>query len=797
MCLLLATTKYQLAETYFKIIERPVHLDEVCKRINDRQYRDLLDVYTDMCLMFDNFKNFHSYSGNKLTDPTLIPIVSHLSAFFKDLWQEHMLQSETPALPSIDRSQIAMEQRAVNREKRSASSPDIIMDIDCLKHAAQTMTDLIKNGGLVDVMDDQPIWGEGASFSNDNDRAITSLVLKNLRKLETDLHGSVAEKKTMSVCAFEASVLKIYSHGHDLENSTAAAVHDRIASRIDRYIGQLTVPLYEEYCRGSCVSSIWGCVEAVIWARISSTNAFWPGLVLGKITVEEQRESWHIPLTERNEARLPTKIKVGLEKAKRKAERETGEQSTEEAYPQSYVLVEFLGGHDFSWVKECNTHQPFKVSDDPNDNDSLRSRKASRSDIRNATRTKIYRTAINEATKAIEEFDQDCERKDNGRGPTQADPNVIPPPSGSPKKAGAGKLLTKDTPSKTTLKRKTEQQQDINCKRSKVGESITSEANGTSDEGNLRMDYDSDSTRVRKEDRGEVDVDLLNDPPTSAKDFSMFLHKYFYNDSPKGVEKLVQWLGTNDETLYGYCETYLVAERVLDLMDANIKSTPFVWCCVQLLFRCTCGVFSKERANRIKIRIANHKGICTLIRTIDNHPNERIIAALWDVIRDILGCAEARSVVAQAEKASCMESALRCLPLAKTNGTKSIEITTKILDAVYFIVSGESQPMSSTTDFSNETPFVSARFCNILMDFALVHKDPWLTNEKIVPKLLKVLGACLLIPSIANALQANDYEEKLRPICVNCVRNVPSMNGNIHKEYVHLLNLLLKQDYLR
>ena len=83
------------------------------------------------------------------------------------------------------------------------------------------------------------------------------------------------------------------------------------------------------------------------------------------------------------------------------------------------------------------------------------------------------------------------------------------------------------------------------------------------------------------------------------------------------------------------------------------------------------------------------------------------------------------------------------------------------------------------------------------MDFALVHKDPWLTNEKIVPKLLKVLGACLLIPSIANALQANDYEEKLRPICVHCVRNVPSMNGNIHKEYVHLLNLLLKQDYLR
>jgi hypothetical protein len=729
-------------------------------------------------MMFDNFIYFHSYPGNKLTDPTPISIASHLSAFFKDLWQEHMLQSESPSLSSIGRSQIAMEQRAINREKRSASSPGIIMDTDCLEHAAQTMTDLIKNGGQVDVMDNQPIWGEGASFSNDSDKAITNLVLKNLRKLETDLHGMVSQKKTMSVHVFEASVRKIYKHGHDLENSTAAAVYDRIASRIDRFIGQLTVPLHEDYCRGSCISSIWGSVRAVIWARISSTNAFWPALVLGIIAIEEQRESWHIPLTERNEARLPAKIKTGLAKAKRKAERETDQQSTEEADPQSYFLVEFLGGHDFSWVKKCNTHQSFNASKDPNDNDSLRSRKVSRGDIKSATRTKTYRTAINEATKAIEEcrLDHDSGRKDNDSTQLQSNPN---------------------TPNKTTSKRKTEQQQDINCKRSKVGESVTSEANGTSDEGNLRMDHNSDPIRVRKEDREEVEVDLLNVPPTSGKDFSMFLHKCFYNDSPKGVEKLVQWLDTNDETLYGYCETYLVAERVLDLMDSNIKSIPLVWCCVQLLFKCTCVVFSKETANRIKLRIAKHEGICTLIRAIDNHQNERILAVLWDIIRNILGCTEARSVVSQAEKVSSMESALRCLPLTKSNGDNSIEIATKILDAVYFFVNGEGQPMPSATEFSNNTPFVSTRFCNTLMDFALVHKDPWLKNEKIVGKLLKVLGACLLIPSIANALQASDYEEKLRPICVNCVRNVPSMNGNIHKEYVHLLNLLLKQDYLR
>jgi hypothetical protein len=778
MCLLLATTKYQLAEMYFKIIERPVHLDVVCKRIKDRQYRDLLDVYTDMCTMFDNFIYFHSYSGNKLTDPTPISIASHLSAFFKDLWQEHMLQSEAPALLSIDRSQIAMEQRAINREKRSASAGYIFVDTDCLKHAAQTMSDLIKNGGLVDVMDDRPIWGEGASFSNDNDKAIANLVLKNLRKLETDLHGMMPQKKTMSVREFEASVRKIYTQGHDLEISNTAAVHHRIASRIDRYIGQLTVPLYEGYCRGSCVSSIWGCVGAVIWARISSTNAFWPALVLGIIAIEEQRESWHTALTERNEARLPAKIKTGLTKAKRKAEQETDQQSTEEADPQSYFLVEFLGGHDFSWVKKCNTHQSFNASEDPNDNDSLRSRKVSRSDIKNATRTKTYRTAINEATKAIEEcgLDHDGGRKDNDS--TQLEDNS-------------------NTSDKTIAKRKNDElQHDIHCKRSKLGESVTSEANGTSDEVNLRINHDSDPIRVRKEDRGDVEVDLLNTPPASRKGFSIFLHTCFYNDSPKGVEKLVQWLDTNDETLYRYCETYLVAERVLDLMDADTKSIPFVWCCMQLLFKCTCGVFPKERANRMKLRIAKHEGICTLIRAIDNHQNERILAVLWGVIREILGCTEARLVVAQAEKVSCMESALRCLLLAKINGNNSIEIATKILDAVYFIVNGESQPMPSTTESSN-TPFISTRFCNTLMDFALVHKDPWLKNEKIVGKLLKVLGACLLIPSIANALQASDYEDKLRPICVNCVRNVPSMNGNIHKEYVHLLNLLLKQDYLR
>eukprot|EP00751_Fragilariopsis_kerguelensis_P020457 CAMPEP_0170886474 /NCGR_PEP_ID=MMETSP0734-20130129/36769_1 /TAXON_ID=186038 /ORGANISM="Fragilariopsis kerguelensis, Strain L26-C5" /LENGTH=125 /DNA_ID=CAMNT_0011272629 /DNA_START=292 /DNA_END=665 /DNA_ORIENTATION=- len=125
-----------------------------------------------------------------------------------------------------------MEERAINREKRSASSLCILMDSDCLKYSAHVMGDLIKKGGRVDAMDNQPIWGETSS-NNENDKVIIDLIVKKLRKFETDLNEMVSQMEIMSVHKFESCVRKIYTQGHGLENLNTV-VRDRIASRLER-----------------------------------------------------------------------------------------------------------------------------------------------------------------------------------------------------------------------------------------------------------------------------------------------------------------------------------------------------------------------------------------------------------------------------------------------------------------------------------------------------------------------------------------------------------------------------------
>lgn len=410
----LSTSK--LMNAYNKIVDHPIDLGKVCRRIRRRQYDNLRDVRLDAWRIFANCFKYHSHPSNKDAVPSFNSIALHLRELFNDLWQEHMLPSDfpPPAPSGTGRSKpqdphaalrAAMEQRVEDRKKRLVVSGLSVMAGNCLVRAADALHALIESGGLVDSLDTKPIWGEGVVMDDDDEGDI-EVVLENFRKLESQLREIIANNEELGVDELETNCKKCYTEGDGLENMNAT-LRIRIASRMDRYLGQLVVPIHEATCRGVSQSSIWGCMAAAVWARESSKKPFWPALVLGIIAPEDQKEDWHRYLTERNEARLPERLKVQLMAGKRRSEQAVKRQSLGQADPQSYFLVEFLGSHEFIWVREADIVENFNPEEDPNKKDApgSRSKKISRKVLASVLGSKTYANAIEEAQWALEEFE--------------------------------------------------------------------------------------------------------------------------------------------------------------------------------------------------------------------------------------------------------------------------------------------------------------------------------------------------------------------------------------------------------
>jgi len=187
------------------------------------------------------------------------------------------------------------------------------------------------------------------------------------------------------------------------ENRTAMRV--RIANRLDRMLGKIIVPIHETSCRGVNQSSIWGCMAAGIWARESSKKPYWPALVLGILAPECQRESWHMELTSRNEGRLPEKLLGELQAGKRKAEQSIKRDTRLGPQQHSYFLVEFMGTHEFIWVKEGDIIESFDPDDDPNAASAAGSVTKKKRSTRNIADSKTFLAAIEEGRWALEEFE--------------------------------------------------------------------------------------------------------------------------------------------------------------------------------------------------------------------------------------------------------------------------------------------------------------------------------------------------------------------------------------------------------
>jgi len=145
-----------------------------------------------------------------------------------------------------------------------------------------------------------------------------------------------------------------------------------------------------------------------IWARETTKRPYWPALVLGIMAPEDQKEDWHEFLTSRNEERLPEKLQAGLQTGKKKALQAIARQNSGNAERMSYFLVEFLGTHEFIWVKEADIIENFDPDEDVNQQlatGNVTKRKKSSLRGQTAANAKMLQKATDEGRWALEEFE--------------------------------------------------------------------------------------------------------------------------------------------------------------------------------------------------------------------------------------------------------------------------------------------------------------------------------------------------------------------------------------------------------
>jgi hypothetical protein len=293
----------------------------------------------------------------------------------------------------------ATNKRKEDRKKRLMVSGLSVMTGKCLERAGESLHSLIDTGGCVDKLDMERVWGNGI------DEADLDVVVDNLVRLKNRLSDISSRGEEYGVDELDRDVRQCYMEDV-LENNPAVRL--KVANRLDRFIGKIIVPIHEGTCRGVSQSSIWGCMAAAVWARESSKKPYWPALVLGIMAPDDQKEEWHMALTERNENRLPEKLRTQLTNGKRKSEQAIKRQNLGQLDPQSYFLIEFLGTHEFIWVKESDIVENFDPKDDPNQHPvtpGSKKKRASRSSIANVLGSKIYNSAVEEGKWALEEFE--------------------------------------------------------------------------------------------------------------------------------------------------------------------------------------------------------------------------------------------------------------------------------------------------------------------------------------------------------------------------------------------------------
>ncbi len=393
----------ELIPLYSKVVKDPIDLGKVCRAIRKRQYTNTRQVCVDIWRIFANCVKYHTHPCTREgAIPSFVSIANHLREYFNALWMEYMIPSEITAVGTgaiAAALKNADEKRTKLRVERYNALVATLLSANCVENAAKAIENFVEKKGKVDDLDKTSI-----DCANDEEEDAMASVFKALSSMAARLRQIAPSDVEYPVEAL----------GNDLKRCIGNevfegcdALRNKLEKRIDRLLGKIIAPINEATCRGVNQSSVWGCMAAAIWARETTKRPYWPAIVLGILAPDDQSEDWHRFLTERNEARLPFKLLQGLQNGKKKATQALIKQSEGKAERMSFFLVEFLGTHEFIWVREADIIENFDPDEDPNTILARSSGKKTKKSSRNSAHanSKILSKAIDEGRWALEEFE--------------------------------------------------------------------------------------------------------------------------------------------------------------------------------------------------------------------------------------------------------------------------------------------------------------------------------------------------------------------------------------------------------
>eukprot|EP00986_Skeletonema_menzelii_P014184 scaffold9079_cov145-Skeletonema_menzelii.AAC.4 len=350
----------EMITLYSKIVHHPMDLGHVCRAIRRREYKNTRAIQLDVWRVFSNCIKFHTHPSNKDNAiPSFISIANHLLDFFNNLWIEFMLPSDSPSrAPGTAKNSYvhAMYQKRLEvRKQRLLQLSSTALSSKCLQKVVNELDKLLSSGGMVDKLDSSTVLEDANNASGD-----VLVFIHSVKQFTVNIGQKLQNNDDYTVLELHRDLKKCYTEDV-FEDDLLKKM--KIGLRIDRILGKVLAPVHEVSCRGVNQSSIWGCMAAAIWARESRHKPYWPAIVLGILAPEEQKEDWHKALTERNEKRLPEKLLDDLKAAKKRAESGLSKKNSDQ---MSYFLVEFMGSHEFIWVKENAILENFDPNDDPN-----------------------------------------------------------------------------------------------------------------------------------------------------------------------------------------------------------------------------------------------------------------------------------------------------------------------------------------------------------------------------------------------------------------------------------------------
>lgn len=346
-----------------------------------------------------------------------------------------MIPSEIPKLASasgasggggeeanavLEALQHADVKRENMRSERENSVMTIVLSSKLIVKASDAIDTFVEMEGRADALDKTPILAKGGEDADpdritsmsDDDSASESeaeaaqAAFQALAGMATRLREIAHSEYEYPVESLSADLKRCYGE-EVFEGHTWLKM--KFAKRLDRLLGKLTVPINEVSCRGVNQSSVWGCMAAAIWARENTKKPYWPALVLGIMAPDDQKEDWHEYLTLRNETRLPEKLRVGLQTGKKKALQALMRQNEGKAERMSYFLVEFLGTHEFIWVREADIVENFDPEEDVNQQmasvGNITKKKKSSLRGQTAANARMLQKATDEGRWALEEFE--------------------------------------------------------------------------------------------------------------------------------------------------------------------------------------------------------------------------------------------------------------------------------------------------------------------------------------------------------------------------------------------------------